>query len=428
MGRFHSLGRALALAGTVLTLTAAIRPAPAEGPAPGRPKGGAPVATPETAVVAGNNRFAFDLYSKLRGGSGNLFFSPYSIATALAMTSTGAKGETDREMAAVLHAPADPAARHAGFKALIDHVNGKDGGAAKSASETLVSANALWLQKGEPFLDTFLNVTKSDYGAAPFEVDFMSDTEAARRAINSWVEKQTADKIRDLIGPRDISTDTSLVLTNAIYYKGAWLHPFHEQATQKEGVFTAAGGRKVTVPMMTQSESYRHLDGGSFQMLELPYSGNQRTMLVLLPKAVDGLGALEASLNVEALDGWVGKLARTKVNLQLPRFRLEESFQLGDTLKGLGMSLAFDPSKADFSGMTGRRDRAISAVIHKAFVDVNEAGTEAAAATGVVMTRAMAVRPEKPVEFRADHPFLFLIRDQATGAVLFLGRMSEPKG
>ena len=215
-------------------------------------------------------------------------------------------------------------------------------------------------------------------------------------------------------------------MTNAIYFKGSWLHPFAAAATDVAGAFTTLGGRPVIAPLMSQSESFRHHDGGAFQVLELPYQGNRRAMLVVLPKTVDGLAALEAGLTPQALADWSRGLRTRRVNLKLPRFKLEEAFQLSDSLRALGMTDAFDPSRADFSGMTGRRDRSISAVIHKAFVDVNEVGTEAAAATAVSMTRSAMMRPEPPVEFKADHPFLFLIRDQATGAVLFIGRVATP--
>jgi serpin B len=385
-------------------------------------KGAPPVSTPETAVVPGTNRFALDLYGRLRGGSGNLFFSPYSIATALAMTSTGARGATDAQIADTLHAPADPAARHAGFKALIAQIN-----AGASTGETLATANALWLQQGKPFLPAFLQSTRSEYSATAEEVDFASDRDAAREKINAWVEAQTHDKIRNLIGPSDLTALTKLVLTNAIYFKGAWMHPFREFQTDKKGVFLAADGHKINVPLMSQIESCRLFDGGTFQVLELPYSSGRRAMFIALPKKTDGLAALEASLSSTALETWAAKLTPQRVHVTLPRFKLTETFQLGDTLKALGMVDAFDPKRADFSGMTNGRELMISAVIHKAFVDVNEAGTEAAAATGVVMMpRAAKAPPAPPVEFRADHPFLFLIRDQATGTLLFLGRVYDP--
>jgi serpin B len=409
----------LALAGALMLAVAA-----------GRAKGGGAMlttqATPESAVVAGNSQFAFDLYAKLRGGEGNLFFSPYSISTALAMTSVAARGETDRQIAATLHLPLDPQERHQGFHSLLAGINGE--GEAQPRSDKLVTANALWLQKGEPFLAAFLESAKTNYGSAAFEVDYRANAEAARQQINDWVERQTADKIRDLVPSSALSPDTSLVLTNAIYFKGAWAHPFTETSTRKEDTFRAPGGRKVPTPMMVQSETFRYLDGGLFQMLELPYDRNARAMVVLLPKDVDGLGALESSLNEKNLAAWLGKLANHKVNVELPRFHVEASFSLRDMLLALGMKDPFDLEKADFSGLTGRREHAISAVLHKAFVDVDEKGTEAAAATAVVMMRASAVfRPEEPIKFRADHPFLFLIRDQKTGAILFLGRVTNPK-
>jgi serpin B len=376
-------------------------------------------------VVAGNTRFACELYARLRGEPGNLFFSPYSISTALAMTAAAARGETAHEMSATLHLPDDPAAVGAGFRALIDRVNGK--GETPPRADELVTANALWLQQGQPFLPAFLDAARRDYSAEPHEVDFRSDTEGARRTINAWVERQTRDKIRDLIGPRTLNADTSLVLTNAIYFKGAWREPFPVAATDKDGTFTMADGRKTTVPMMAVTRSFGYHDGGAFRMVELPYAGGDRSMVVVLPTKPDGLPALEATLTAEALDGWLKKLAPRRVAMHLPRFRVEESFGLGETLQTMGMRLAFDRNRADFSGLTGKPDHFISAVVHKAFVDVNEAGTEAAAATAVAMMMARAGPVAPPVEFRADHPFLLLIRDRPTGSVLFLGRLAEPK-
>jgi serpin B len=394
-------------------------------------KGGERVATTnettpaERAVVAGNTRFAIDLYARLRNGPGNLFFSPYSISTALAMTSAGARGETARRMAATLHLPDDPAQTSAGFGALVARVNGE--GLPQPRPDTLNTANALWLQSGEAFSPAFLETVQSRFGAGLFPVDFTADTEAARKTINAWVEKQTRDKIRDLVGRGVLTRETSVVLTNAIYFKGAWQSPFKEAATRKDGTFHAPGGRDVTVPMMAQTGSFRYLDGGTFQAVEMPYHGNERAMVVLLPKQVDGLGALEASLTEENLAGWLHALVSRRVNVGMPRFTLSEGFELREVLVALGMADAFDPARADFSGMTGRRDHSITAVVHKAFVDVNEAGTEAAAATAVVMKRAMAFMGPEPVPFHADHPFIVLIRDQATGSVLFLGRVVNPK-
>ena len=398
------------------------------------PKGSANVATgTETqadknlaAVVAGNSQLALDLYSRLRKDEGNLFFSPYSLSTALAMTYAGARGGTAEEMVKTLHfAPAGDAL-HPAFRGLIDRVNGV--GANPPRAATLVTANALWGQKGDDFLPGFLALTRENYGAGLREVDFKSDREAARKAINDWVERQTRDKIVDLIQSSDLSKDTSLILTNAIYFKGTWSTPVPAAATRKDGVCVAPGGRKVTTPMMRQSSRLAYYDGGAFQLLEMPYTGDDLSMTVLLPKDAEGLPALESKLAPAALADWVAKASRVLVDVEFPKFKLTESFRLADVLGKMGMPSAFDADRADFSGIDGRRDMVISEVVHKAFVEVDEKGTEAAAATGVIMTRAMAVAPQRPVVFKADHPFVFMIRERSTGSLLFLGRVVEPKG
>ena len=372
-------------------------------------------------VVRGNNQFAVDLYGKVRGGSGNLFFSPYSISAALAMTSAGAKGETAKQMADTLHFPADGEAIHSAFASLDAQING----GTEARPYQLNTANALWGQQGLNFRPEFLKLTETYYRAGLHQIDFEGNPEAARKTINAWVEAQTRDKIKDLLGPRDVTTDTELVLTNAIYFKGAWSVPFSKSATKDEDFVTAE--KRLPVPMMHLSSSFNYLDGEGVQALELPYAGNALSMVVLLPKKLDGMGDLEASLAGSKLDGWLAKLARRQVDVALPRFKLECGFELKDALSSLGMPLAFGPG-ADFSGITGDHKLSISAVIHKAFADVNEEGTEAAAATAVIMSRAKAMAPRTPVVFRADHPFLFLIRDTRSGSILFLGRVTNPKG
>jgi serpin B len=376
--------------------------------------------------VAGNSRFSIDLYGRLRGGDKNLFFSPYSISTALAMTSAAARGETAREMASTLQLPGDPAQTSQAFRALITRTSG--GSDRPARADELVTANALWLQQGQPPLSEFVETVRTDYFAALSELDFRTDTENARRTINTWVERQTRDKIRDLLTPGAVNSSTSLVLTNAIYFKGAWQTPFSKSATKEDASFTTDGGSKVSVPMMHLTGFFAYHDGGSLQVLELPYAGGNRSMIVLLPKQDDGLGTLEGSLSPKNLSGWLLPLKSRRVTVGFPRFRVEQSFCLADVLKTLGMRLAFDPERADFSGLTGQRDHSISEVIHKAFVDVDEAGTEAAAATAVVMARSAAFQPTPPVAFRADHPFVFLIRDRTNDSILFLGRVTNPKG
>ncbi|MFO0951134.1 MAG: serpin family protein [Isosphaeraceae bacterium] len=401
------------------------------------PKGGSPVITPTElappadveSVVAGNNRFALDLYSKLREGTGNRFFSPYSVSTALAMTYAGARGETAAQMAQTLRFALPPDRLHPAFHALISQTNEKSKPGAAGSPDTLVTANALWGQHGEGFLDAFLKVTRENYGAGLRELDFKKDPQACRRTINAWVEEQTRDKIKDLIGPSDVTTDTSLVLTNAIYFKGRWAHPFRESLTNPDGVFRAPGGKSVKTPMMSQQTDLRYFDAGSFHLVEMPYVERGLAMTVVLPKKDDGLAEVEAKLDAPGLRLWADSARTRPVRLEFPRFKLTESLELARVLADMGMPSAFGGREADFSGMNGRRDLSISAVIHKAFVDVNEKGTEAAAATGVVMARAAAIQPQlEPVEFKVDHPFLFFINDRTTGSVLFVGRVLDPSG
>jgi len=370
-------------------------------------------------VAGGCNRFAFDLYARLKGAEGNLFLSPYSISTALAMTSAGARGETAEQMAQVLFLPASGAAVHAAYGALQNDLNTAGAGGAFE----LAVANRLWGQKGYEFLSDFLALVEKNYGAGLEQVDFAADTEGSRKTINAWVERQTRDKIKDLIKPGVLDAMTRLVLTNAIYFKGKWANEFDKKLTRDEDFFLTPE-KKVTAPLMHQTKHFSYFDGGDFQVLGLPYQGDRLAMVVLLPKAKDGLAALEASLSAEKLAEWIGKMRRREVQVALPRFKTTAEFGLKDTLVVMGMADAFDPAKADLSGMNGKRDLFISAVVHKAFVDVNEEGTEAAAATAVV-TRAGNGGGPPPV-FRADHPFLFLIRDTRSGAILFLGRILDP--
>jgi serpin B len=374
---------------------------------------------PDTkAVVKGDTAFALGLYGKLRGKEGNLFLSPFSISTALAMTSAGARGETLDEMANTLHLPPQKEL-HPANAALLRQVNG--GG--KKRGYELSTANALWGQEGYHFLPAFVKLNKEGYGAGLREVDFAGDAEGARRTINAWVEKQTHDKIKDLLKPGVLDSMTRLVLTNAIYFKGDWLRQFKKDATREEA-FQLGGGKGVKAPLMHQTGTFGYLDGGTFQALEMPYAGKDLSMVVLLPKKVEGLADLEKSLTPDNLAGWLKKLREREVEVALPRFKVTSEFQLKPVLSGLGMPLAFSPGKADFSGIDGSRKLFITAVVHKAFVEVNEKGTEAAAATGVVAGADSAL--VTPV-FRADHPFVFLIRDRRSGSVLFLGRLADPK-
>ncbi|HEX4084441.1 MAG TPA: serpin family protein [Chthoniobacteraceae bacterium] len=361
------------------------------------------------------NAFGEDLYAKLAAhGKGNLFFSPAGIHTALAMTYAGARGDTAKQMAAVLHLPADN-----------PDLQKDIGSCLKSLNEgkrpcRLSLANALWGQKGFPFLPDFLSLLKTDYGAGLQELDFRHDPQGATQTINDWVATKTLDKIQNLIAPGILTPATRLVLTNAVYFKGTWDIPFKKAETH-DAPFHC--GHPENVPMMHHAAEYGYRAGEGCQMLKLDYAGNDLSMIILLPDQDDGLPALEKQL----ADIPLGKpFARTRVNVTIPRFRLTQRFELGPVLISMGMRDAF--ANADFSGMDGRKDLQISNVIHKACVDVNEEGTEAAAATAVTM-RALAMQmPQPPKVFTADHPFIFVIRDEKNGAILFMGRVADPRG
>jgi len=373
-------------------------------------------------VVKGSNAFAVDLYAQLSRQPGNLFFSPESISTAFGMAYAGARGQTATEMGDVFHFTLPPEKLHPAMGALLAEMN------AQHKGYELRVADALWAQQDANFEPSYLKLVQSDYAAGFHRVNFKLSPETVRTTINAWIEKQTNDKIKDLISPGALNPTTRLVLTNAIYFKGDWQDQFDKEATQKEE-FHLSAAQWVMTPMMRRTGGYRYYDGGTFQALELPYSGDEISMVVLLPKQADGLAALEHLFTSRSPSDWIQKLEPTdKVILSLPRFTMTQQFELSSTLSAMGMSQAFSGA-ADFSGMTGKPDFAISAAIHKAFIDVDEQGTEAAAATAVVMfATAMQHRfPEPPpIVFRADHPFLFILLDTKSGSMLFLGRVADP--
>ena len=366
-------------------------------------------------LVQGNNAFAFDLYSQVKGADGNLFFSPFSVSTALAMTYGGARGQTETQMSEVLHFALPQERLHPAFGQLQTLWNSDD----PERPYQLSVANALWARADFTILDTFLELTGTHYGAGLKQVDFQGATEQARLAINSWVEEQTQDKIKDLLKPGTLDPATLLVLTNAIYFKGTWQSQFDAAATA-DAPFTISPSRQVQVPMMHQKGNFRIGGGDGVQVLELPYSGRDLSMVVLLPSEPDGLAALEASLTADNLARWLAGLREREVRVDLPRFKMTSEFDLTKTLEAMGMTEAFGVA-ADFSGIDGRRGLFISKVVHKAFVSVDEEGTEAAAATGVVMKKT-SIAPL----FRADHPFVFVIRHNQTGSILFVGRVMDP--
>lgn len=371
------------------------------------------------AAVKGSNAFAVDLYARLRSEPGNLFFSPESISTAFAMAYAGARGQTATEMAHVLHFTLPPDRLHPAMGALLAAMN------APHKSYELHVADALWAEQDAHFLPDYLKLVQSDYGAGFRRVDFKSSPETVRASINRWIEQQTNHKIQNLLQPGAVTPDTRLVLANAIYFKGSWVDPFDKGATRPDD-FHVSASQSVRAPFMHRTGGYSYYDGGSFQALQLPYEGNELAMVVLLPNTIDGLAALEHSFTAAALDKWIKQLEyKEKVNLMLPRFRMTRQFELSKTLAAMGMGRAFS-NAADFSGMTGKPDFTISAAIHKAFVDVNETGAEAAAATALNFVATAMRIPNPPVPFIADHPFLFLIRDTKSGSILFLGRVADP--
>jgi serpin B len=370
-------------------------------------------------LVEGNSTFAFDLYQALRGEEGNLFYSPNSISIALAMTYAGARSETEQQMAETLKFMLSQEDLHPAFNSLDIELGERGEGAEGKDGEgfRLNIVNAIWGQKDYAFLDAFLDILAENYGAGLRLLDFMNTPDESRIAINDWVSEQTEGRIEDLIPQGVITMLTRLVLTNAIYFNAAWEYPFDEDATY-DGLFRSLGGGEVPAPMMSQTESFNYTEGDGFQAVELPYDGGELSMVVLLPEE-GKFEAFEGSLDAALVEAVIEGLESREVALTMPRFEFESEFSLKDTLASMGMPIAFTDD-ADFSGMTGVRDLHIAEVIHKAFVSVDEAGTEAAAATAVIME--LTAMPEV-VEVTLDHPFIFLIRDIETGTILFIGRV-----
>jgi serpin B len=377
----------------------------------------------EALLVEGNSAFAFELYQALKGEEGNLFYSPYSISLALAMTYAGAHAETAEQMADTLNFLLEQERLHPTFNWLDAELASRGEGAEGKDGEgfRLNVVNAIWGQKDYEFLSDFLDVLAENYGAGLRILDFINETEQSRVAINDWVSNQTEGRIEDLIPQGAIDALTRLVLTNAIYFNAAWDDPFDEDVTA-DGPFYLLDGGQVIVPMMKQTESFGYTEGDGYQAVELQYDGGELSMVILLPEA-GNFQAFEEGLQAQKISDIISSLQSTRVALTMPQFEFDSEFSLKDTLAGMGMPIAFSDS-ADFSGMTGNPELFISEVVHKAFVAVDEAGTEAAAATAVIMRLTAA--PEQQAEVTIDHPFIFLIRDIETGAILFVGRVMNP--
>jgi serpin B len=376
-------------------------------------------------LVGGNSAFAFDLYHLLKEeeDEGNLFYSPHSISLALAMTYAGARGETEQQIADTLHYTLPQDRLHPAFNWLDlelasrgEGAEGKDDGGFR-----LNIANTTWGQEDYAFLPEYLDTLALNYGAGMRLVDFTGDPEASRIAINDWVSDQTEGRVKDLIPEGVIDELTRLVLTNAIYFNAAWAEPFEEGQTQ-DGPFYLLDGGQVTVPMMHQTASFGYAEGAGYQAVELPYDGRELSMVILLPAAGE-FESFENSLDAGRVDAIVNDLTYQEIALTMPKFEIESNFSLVEALAEMGMPLAFSMD-ADFSGMDGTRELYIGEVLHKAFVSVDEAGTEAAAATAVEMQLKGA--PMDPVTVTANRPFIFFIRDIETGAILFVGRVVNP--
>lgn len=374
-------------------------------------------------LVAGNTEFALNLLREIRTtNAGNVIYSPHSISIALAMTYAGARTVTETEMASALHFTLPQNELHPAFNALDLKLVGRGQDAAGSDDEPfrLKIANAMWLQEGADFEMSFLDTLAENYGAGVNLMDYDTDPEAARLEINAWVEDQTEDKIKNLIPDGAITPDTVAVLTNAIYFNAAWEDQFEEGATV-DAPFEAPAGI-VNVPTMKQMADYGHSAQAGFEAIELPYDGGEVSMVVLLPDAASDLATLEGNLDAATIQATFAALQTKKIELSFPKFKFESPIGLNEMLRNLGMPSAFDA--ADFSGISKTMSLAITDVLHKAFIDVNEKGTEAAAATAVIIGETSV--PVADLTIEVDRPFLVLIRDRETDAVIFIGRVVDP--
>jgi len=425
---------------TLAILLSACAPAPSTAPAPAPAPSPALVAevaqsslkretnpsVPESDVqslVDGNNTFALDLYRSLSTQNGNLIYSPFSISLALAMTYAGARGETESQMADVLHFPGQDVS-HAAFNAL-DLALAQSGQSPTTDQVPLQIniANAVWAEQTYPFQQDFLDTIALNYGAGIRLADFINQYDPVREEINRWVEEQTKDKIKDLLAKGTLDADTRMVLVNAIYFKADWLTPFDANNTS-DAPFHLLDGSESQVKMMSETlHGIPYAQEEGWKAVELPYAGGTAAMTILVPDE-GGFADFEPALDAAKLEEILGAMQPASVQLGLPKFTFESQFSLPEQLSALGMTDAFQPFVADFSGMTGNRDLYISDVIHKAFVAVDEKGTEAAAATVAIMKMGMA--PTSNIVLTIDRPFIFVIRDTVSGQILFMGRVLNP--
>jgi serpin B len=375
-----------------------------------------------SSLVKGNSAFAFTLYQQLKkDNTGNLFYSPYSISTALGMTYAGAVGDTEKQMGSALHFTLPQGQLHPAFNQLALDLasSGQNAQGTNGKSFALNIANALWGQQDFTIQSAFLKILAQNYGTGMNLLDFKNSPEPSRVTINNWVSDQTNNRIKDLLPQGSITPATRFVLTNAIYFDAAWQNPFAKESTSN-GNFNLLNSSTVSVPMMNHEGSYSYVKGSGYQAVELPYSGNEVAMDIIVPDAGQ-FNTFESGMTADSISGIIGSLKSSFMVLALPKFQFDSSFSLKQALSALGMPVAFT-DKADFSGITGQPNLIISDVVHKAFVAVDEEGTEAAAATGVIMVGAAMPANSLTV----DRPFVFLIRDIQTGAILFIGRVLNP--
>ena len=368
-------------------------------------------------LVDSLNDFSFEFYNKLlEGDDGNIFFSPYSIFVALSMAYEGAAGNTADEMQNILNILQNDSVTQSSFGRIYNLLNQNQNG------YTINTANAFWTHQDYQFLNSYLKLLENYYMAEANVLDFSKNVEAAEM-INTWIEEQTNDKIKDMIKSDMLSDITKLVLTNAIYFKGLWEKQFDPDATY-ETDFEITNDQTVKIDMMSYTgddSTFNYTETEDLQILELQYQGNDLSMIILLPKE-NNISIAESALNAKNLTNWRNDLEENEIIVKIPKFKFKTEYTLNDVLKNMGMNDAFSPGAADFSKMDRTRDLFISKVLHKAFIEVNEEGTEAAAATAIVMELGVAMS----TEFNADHPFLFLIQHKETGTILFLGKVTDP--
>jgi serpin B len=373
----------------------------------------------QEAAAQSGAALALDLYARLASRPGNLLFSPHSLFSALAMAYGGAAGGTALEMASTLHLDLPPERLHAAMGGIGRQL--EEG--ALGGGYTLSVAEGLWGQKGASLLPGFLELLNRRYGASLNELDLQKDPEGSRGTINAWAAQKTGGQISGLIGPGVLDASTRLVLTDSVYFKGRWATQFKEGMT-KDQPFYGTPGKDSQAPLMTQSKDFGYMETGSFQALEMPYLGQDVSLVAFLPRQHYGLADFEKTLSTATLQDWLARLRTREVEVFFPKFKISTPCELSDELQALGLREAFSEAKADFSAMDGQHDLFLSKFIEEAFVRVDEEGTEAGAATAVVAKTHGAV--SAPPLFRADHPFLFLIRDRRSGAILFLGRVVDP--